>query len=166
MQTTAATAPRTKIGVCDSRSLAARRSNPGEGDPDLAGHAVHERQDLGAALARHDVVEGAPDGVRQPALGHLLGEPEADRGREGEPDEPDTEPGEVDERQDEGDRRDPEAGVEAIGEDDRDDERQRRDRDADSRPRAVARSRRTGRPRSSAPRNGYETEKNRTANRT
>ena len=47
---------------------------------DLGRDAVVEGHDLGAALGRDDVVEGAPGGVRDAALGHLLGEPE-DRGR-------------------------------------------------------------------------------------
>ena len=52
----------------------------GQDRADLAGDAVVEGQDLGPTLPRDDVVEGAPGGVRDAALGHLLGEPEY-RGR-------------------------------------------------------------------------------------
>ena len=52
--------------------------------PELVRDAVVEGQDLGPTLGRDDVVERAPGGVRQPALGDLLGEPDDRRGGERE----------------------------------------------------------------------------------
>ena len=48
--------------------------------PELVGHPVVERQDLGPPLGRDDVVERAPGGIRQATLGDLLGEPDDRRG--------------------------------------------------------------------------------------
>ena len=90
---------------------------------DLARDAVVEGEDLGPPLGRDDVVERAPGGVRQAALGDLLGEPDERRGGDREGHQPEAEPGEVDERQQERRAGDPEPRVDPVGEHDRDDER-------------------------------------------
>ncbi len=59
-----------------ARTPRRQQQEPRQDRPDLPRHAVVEGQDLRAALARDDVVERAPGGIRQAALGDLLGEPE------------------------------------------------------------------------------------------
>ena len=72
---------------------------------------------------RQDVVGGAPRGVGDASLGHLLDDRER-RGRgEREGHDPQTEPAEVDDRQEERGPGDPEPPVEPVGEPERDHER-------------------------------------------
>ena len=75
-------------GRAPARFAASSSSTPDRIVPTWPGHAVVEREDLGSPLDRDDVVERAPGGVRDAALGDLLGEPECGRGRERERDEP------------------------------------------------------------------------------
>ena len=81
VHSSAVRAPSQKTWSRAKSEPAASRSKPGQDRPDLARDAVVEGQDLGATLARDDVVERAPGGIRDAALGDLLGEPEDRRGR-------------------------------------------------------------------------------------
>ena len=74
------------------------QQHAGENGPDLTGHAVDEAEHLGASVRRDDVVERAPGGVRDAALGDLLAEPERSGGGERELQEPCREPEHVHDR--------------------------------------------------------------------
>ena len=100
-----------------------QEQHAGKHRPDLARHAVVEREDLCAPVRRDDVVERAPGGIRDAALGHLLGEPECGRGRERELNEPGREPDDIHDRQGEGSCRDAEARIQAVRDRKRHDER-------------------------------------------
>ncbi len=122
-------------GQADPGHLARREERPGgdeqqarEGRPELARHPVHEREHPRPSLAWDDVVEGAPGGIREALLGDLLGEADGDRRGDGEGDEPGPEPGEVDDREDERGRGDPEPGIDAVRQADRRHERGGSDR--------------------------------------
>ena len=106
---------------------------------DLVRDAVVERQDLGPALGRDDVVERAPGGVRDAALGDLLGEPEERGGGEPESHQPQAEAPDVDERQDQRRPRDAEARIDPVGHERVDTTSDVAVTAADRRPRAVAR---------------------------
>ncbi len=106
---------------------AARSSRPRQDRPELAGDAVVEREDLGATVGRHHVVERAPGRIRETALGHLLAGPERGRGRERELHEPDAEADEVHDRQQHRARRPPNRAIDPVRDEHRHDERRRRD---------------------------------------
>ena len=110
--------------------LVAHQERAGRQDEDarqdraeLVGHPVVEGEHLGPPLGRDHVVERAPGGVRQPALGDLLGEPDDGRGGDREGHQPQPEPGEVHERQQQGSAGHPEPRVDPVRQHDRDDER-------------------------------------------
>ena len=112
-----------------SREAAAGQQQEARDDgADLGRDAVVEGHDLGPPLGRDDVVEGAPGGVRDAALGHLLGEPEERGGREPERDQPQAEAAQVHEREQERGTGDAEPRVDAVGEQERDDKGRRRHR--------------------------------------
>ena len=80
-------------------ALRGDQQEAGQDDADLTGYAVVECEHLGSPLRRYHVVEGAPGGVREPALGRLLGPAHEDGCCGAERDDPHPEPGQVDDGQ-------------------------------------------------------------------
>ena len=107
VQIAAVAAPSQKICVQAEEALRREQQQARQDDPDLAGYAVVEGQDLGAARRGNHVVHRRPRCVRESALGRHLQPSDEDCGRGAEGHDPQAEPGQVDDRQQQTRRRRP-----------------------------------------------------------